>query len=55
MGRLINVVAFYSKPEKEGTTLLDGAVQRATLDDLLVEFSGWEDEVQQLLQVCHSP
>lgn len=54
MGRLINVVAFFSKPEKEGTPLLDGEVRGATVSDVLAEFDGWEDEVLQLLEVCPS-
>ncbi len=52
MGRLINVVAYHSYPEKEGTPYLGGGVQKITVKEVMAEFIGWEDEVQQLLEVC---
>ncbi len=52
MGSLINVVAFHSKPEKEGTPFPAGPVQGVPNDEVLTQFIGWEDEVQDLLGVC---
>lgn len=50
-GRLINTVALYSEPEREGTTFLGEAVQEVSQDEVLSRFEGWEGEVVQLLKV----
>lgn len=51
MGRLINTVAFYSEPEKEGIPFPGEAVQEASQDEVLSRFEGWEDEAIELLRV----
>ena len=50
-GRLINVVAFCSWPEKEGTKWTGNIVEQRTQEELLEHFEGWEEEVVQLLTV----
>lgn len=53
MGTVINVVAYHSEREKEGTTFLPGGgVQGVTQDEILAQFDGWEDEVLDLFRVC---
>ncbi|KAH8111732.1 FAD/NAD-binding domain-containing protein [Phellopilus nigrolimitatus] len=54
-GRLINVVAFCSWPEKEGTTFEGKTVEERSKAELLEQYVGWEEEVQQLLQCMDSP
>ncbi|KAH8111730.1 FAD/NAD-binding domain-containing protein [Phellopilus nigrolimitatus] len=53
--RLINVVAFCSWPEKEGTTFEGKTVEERSKAELLEQYVGWEEEVQQLLQCMDSP
>lgn len=53
-GQQVNVVAFVSQPEKEGSFYDKPWVHDANKDTLYAEYEGWEDEVQQLLQVCVS-
>lgn len=50
-GRIINVVAFMSKVENEGKALNDLEIRDATREEVLEHFSGWEEEVMQLLSV----
>ncbi|KAH8111717.1 FAD/NAD-binding domain-containing protein [Phellopilus nigrolimitatus] len=54
-GRLINVVAFCSWPEKEGTVFEGRTVEECTKSELLEQYVSWEDEVQQLLQCIDNP
>ncbi|PAV19849.1 FAD NAD(P)-binding domain-containing [Pyrrhoderma noxium] len=49
-GQQVNVVAFVSQPEKEGSFYDKPWVHDANKDTLYAEYEGWEDEVQQLLQ-----
>jgi len=55
-GRIINVVAFVSNVENEGKPL-DGLVEirDSTTEEVLEEFSGWEEEVMQLLGSIEKP
>ena len=50
-GRLVNVVAFCSWPDREGSTYDGKMVEERTQEELLKQYEGWEEEVQQLLQV----
>lgn len=50
-GAFINVAAFVSWPEKAGTTYEGKMVEETNEEVLMQHFAGWEDEVQQLLQV----
>ena len=54
-GQLINVVAFCSWPDKEGTVYEGKIVEERAQEELLKQYEGWEDEVQQLLQVSIWP
>ncbi|KAH8111716.1 FAD/NAD-binding domain-containing protein [Phellopilus nigrolimitatus] len=54
-GRLINVVAFCSWPEKEGTIFEGKTVEERSKAELLEQYVGWEEEVQQVLQCMDSP
>ncbi|KAF9445791.1 salicylate hydroxylase [Macrolepiota fuliginosa MF-IS2] len=49
-GRLINTIAFFSEPEKEGTPFPGEVVQEASQNEVLSRFGGWEDEVMELLK-----
>ena len=48
---VINIVAFCSWPEKEGTPLEGKISGEASQEEVLEQFTGWEDEAQQILQV----
>lgn len=53
-GQKINVVAFCSEPTKEGTVFSENPhdwVANVTQEELLQQYSGWEDEVISLLKV----
>ncbi|KAI5118815.1 hypothetical protein M0805_000203 [Coniferiporia weirii] len=54
-GRLINVVAFCSWPEKDGTIFEGKIVEECDKEELLKQYTGWEEEVQQLLQCIEKP
>ncbi|KAI5117340.1 hypothetical protein M0805_001945 [Coniferiporia weirii] len=54
-GHLINVVAFCSWPDKFGTIYEGKAVERCSKEELLEQYMGWEEEVQQLLQCVEDP
>ena len=49
--KLVNIVAFYSEPEKEGQTYVRDAVRTCTKDEIIPRYEGWEEEVKQLLEV----
>ncbi|KAI5116471.1 hypothetical protein M0805_001634 [Coniferiporia weirii] len=49
-GRLINIVAFCSWPDKVGTIFEGKTVEDRSKEELLELYVGWEEEVQQLLQ-----
>ncbi|THH08560.1 hypothetical protein EW145_g2621 [Phellinidium pouzarii] len=51
-GRLMNVVAFCSWPDKVGTIFEGKTVEDRSKEELLELYAGWEEEVQKLLQVC---
>ncbi|KZT01928.1 FAD/NAD(P)-binding domain-containing protein [Laetiporus sulphureus 93-53] len=48
-GRVINVVAFFSQPELEGTAYDGPWVRQVTKDELLADFASWESQVRSLL------
>ncbi|KAL5522588.1 hypothetical protein ACEPAG_8605 [Sanghuangporus baumii] len=54
-GRLVNVVAFVSHPEKEGAPYNDPWVVSSEQADLVAAYEGWEAEVQQLVQCMNKP
>ncbi|KAE9390248.1 FAD/NAD(P)-binding domain-containing protein, partial [Gymnopus androsaceus JB14] len=55
-GRIINVVAFVSNVENEGKPLDDLVeIRDSTTEEVLEEFSGWEEEVMQLLGSIEKP
>lgn len=54
-GQLVNAVAFYSEPEKEGTPFPGGAVQEVPLAEVLAQFVGWEEEATALLKCFEKP
>ncbi|KAE9405425.1 FAD/NAD(P)-binding domain-containing protein, partial [Gymnopus androsaceus JB14] len=54
-GRFINVVAFFTSLENEGKPLDRPEIREATKEEVLKEFSGWEDEVIQLLSSIEKP
>ncbi|KAH8111745.1 FAD/NAD-binding domain-containing protein [Phellopilus nigrolimitatus] len=49
-GRFVNVAAFCTMPEKEGTNFEGKMVEDASQAVLLEQFDGWEEDVMQLLQ-----
>lgn len=51
---LINIVAFTSKSENEGKPIPDPEIRDVTKKEVLNSFSGWEEEVIQLLDVSTS-
>ncbi|KAL5499135.1 hypothetical protein ACEPAH_1653 [Sanghuangporus vaninii] len=53
-GKLINVVAFVSQPEREGTLYNDPWVTSREKSEVVAAFKGWETEVQQLTQCMNS-
>jgi len=54
-GQIINVVAFVSKVENEGKPLDGLDIKEATTEEVLEHFSGWEEEVIQLLGSIEKP
>ncbi|KAI3615121.1 salicylate hydroxylase [Moniliophthora roreri] len=54
-GRIVNVVAFYSRPWDEGKPLPGPEVRNATLEEVLEVYAGWEQEVQDLLNCIENP
>ncbi|KAI0930204.1 hypothetical protein AcV5_006981 [Taiwanofungus camphoratus] len=50
-GSIVNVVAFASDPEKEGSVFNDPWVADCTQPELLDCYAGWEPEVVELLKV----
>ncbi|KIK50756.1 hypothetical protein GYMLUDRAFT_51021 [Collybiopsis luxurians FD-317 M1] len=54
-GRIINVVAFFSKLEDEGKPLDGPEIRSATTEEAVDKFSGWEEEVTQLLSSIEKP
>ncbi|KAL5499136.1 hypothetical protein ACEPAH_1654 [Sanghuangporus vaninii] len=54
-GKLVNVVAFVSHPEKEGSPYNDPWVISSEQTDLVAAYEGWEAEVQQLVQCMDKP
>ncbi|KAF5383335.1 hypothetical protein D9757_008410 [Collybiopsis confluens] len=54
-GKIINVVAFFTRLEEEGRQWEGPGINSATTEDALGQFSGWEDEVVQLLGCIETP
>ncbi|TFK35822.1 FAD/NAD(P)-binding domain-containing protein [Crucibulum laeve] len=54
-GRLVNVAAYYSEPQNEGTTLQGAVVSDVSKEEMLSKFEGWEDEVISLLKLIEKP
>ncbi|KAH8109900.1 FAD/NAD-binding domain-containing protein [Phellopilus nigrolimitatus] len=52
---MVNLVAFVSEPEREGTRISGTWVRPAPAVDLLAAFEGWEDEVRALLELTEEP
>jgi salicylate hydroxylase len=50
----VNVVAFASQPEKEGTPFDGEWVAEVPKEELLDCYADWEPEVGRLLNVCPS-
>ena len=50
--KLINFVGFRTYAEKEGTRFDGMFMEERPREELLEHFEGWDEEVQQLLQVC---
>jgi len=53
-GRVINLVAYVSDVEKEGTPYLDPAFQDVTKEEVMLFFDKWEEEVRVLIRVSSS-
>ncbi|KAI5119670.1 hypothetical protein M0805_007760 [Coniferiporia weirii] len=49
-GRLINIAAVRSWPDKDGTIFEGNTVEPCSKEELIEQYVGWEEEVQQLLQ-----
>ena len=49
--RLINVGASCLFPEKEGSLAMGAITRDVPQEELLAQFEGWEEQVQQLCQV----
>ncbi|KAI5117342.1 hypothetical protein M0805_001947 [Coniferiporia weirii] len=54
-GHFINVVAMRSWPDKAGTVFEGNTVEPRSKEELLEQYVGWEEEVQQLLQCVGAP
>lgn len=54
-GMLVNVAAFCSWPEKEGTIHEGKEVEERSQEELIQLYEGWEPEVQQLVQCMEKP
>ncbi|THH08567.1 hypothetical protein EW145_g2622 [Phellinidium pouzarii] len=54
-GRLVNIVAFCSWPDKVGTIFEGKTVEDRSKEELFELYAGWEEEVQQLLQCIEKP
>ncbi|KAL0068338.1 hypothetical protein AAF712_004725 [Marasmius tenuissimus] len=52
---IVNIVAFYSKPQDFGKPLTIPEVRDGTLEEVLKVYEGWEPEVQHLLQCIENP
>nr|AGK29859.1 FAD-binding protein [Volvariella volvacea] len=53
--QLINVVAFVSEPEKEGTLLSGPQVEEVSQEEFRAMYVGWEPEVQAIISCIKSP
>ena len=51
-GKIVNVVAEMTDPEKENTPFESEWVTPCSKEELLDCFANWEPEVEELLQVC---
>lgn len=51
-GKYLNWIGFVTIPGGEGTTYPQKWVIDSTQDEVAAHFSGWEPEVDQMLQVC---
>lgn len=51
---MINIVAFTSEPDKEGSQISDAWVREARPEELLDKFRNWNSEVLALLEVIHN-
>ena len=51
---LVNLVAFVSWPDKVGTIYQGKMVEETSKEELFKHYEGWEEEVQQLLQVSRT-
>ncbi|THH19975.1 hypothetical protein EW146_g1292 [Bondarzewia mesenterica] len=54
-GSVVNVVAFSSEPEKEGTPCDGPWVAPCAREELLACYAGWEPEVRELLECIEAP
>lgn len=54
-GTLVNVAAYVYTPDKVGTRYDGKMVEPRSQEELLQRFSGWEDEVLDVLKVRHLP
>ncbi|THH03536.1 hypothetical protein EW146_g10419 [Bondarzewia mesenterica] len=54
-GSVVNVVAFSSEPEKEGTPWVGPWVAPCAREELLACYAGWEPEVRELLECIEAP
>lgn len=52
-GNIINVIAFTSQPEKEGTPFDEPWVVDCSKEEVLDCYSGWEPEVDSLLKASY--
>lgn len=49
---LVNFVGICYSPDKEGTVFEGKTVEDVSEVELLEQFQGWENEAQQILEVC---
>ena len=54
-GTLVNFAAFRSRYDKENTTFNGDWVQDVSREEFFADFSGWEPDVHNLIQVCDHP
>src|ERR1700753_1081112 len=50
-GRLINLIGFCTVPKAKPSRFEGRWAQDATKEEIMEEYKGWDDEVQQLIQV----
>ncbi|KAF9007510.1 hypothetical protein BDQ17DRAFT_1539879 [Cyathus striatus] len=54
-GSLVNVVAYFSEPEKQGTLVKGPLVTDASVEEIVSKYEGWDEEVVSYIRLIENP